>query len=363
MDREDFSKRMEGSQTQDLLQDVPKVSDPSADIVTQEASAQVEGMSIISTEDHVSPSEVEEQIKSSVPTSPQEIDDAARLMNKFHDEQQEDAMNASLNSMFHTIASSKAQIKSQQKDEPDLMYDQKLDIIKDLFWCKPVVFLERFHKIIKEEHLVCFNHLAENYEVTFYSNEIRKSSMKKTARTNVRNKRYAALQQLIKDGEYFSDEQMRTRDPLLYQQYIRQYMTEEELLAENSKNLSNAMCLSDLLMSTYQEKIVQERLQWQQEREDACVEEEEDDEEEDDDTESKAADWIPSDDERSMLREEFVSRMYQRFLDGEDSDFDYSAVDDNPDFDNLDIINRDEEERYFDEEEPVEVEDIEMDKD
>ncbi|XP_048378541.1 coiled-coil domain-containing protein 97 isoform X1 [Stegostoma tigrinum] len=354
---------MEGSQTQDLLQDVPKVSDASADSVTQETNSQMEGMLIVSTEGHVTPGDVVEQIKSTVCTSAGEIGDAARMLKEPHDQQQEDAMNASLNGMFHTIASSKVQIKSQQKDEPDLMYEQKLDIIKDLFWCKPVVFLERFHKVIKEEHLVCFNHLADNYEVTFYCKEIRKSSMKKTARTNVRNKRYAALQQLIKDGEYFSDEQMRTRDPLLYQQYIRQYMTEEELLAENSKSLSNAMCLSDLLMSTYQEKIVQERLQWQKEREDACVEEEEDDEEEDDDTESKAADWIPSDDERSMLREEFVSRMYQRFLDGEDRDFDYSTVDDNPDFDNLDIISRDEEERYFDEEEPVEVEDMEMDKD
>ncbi|XP_067874992.1 coiled-coil domain-containing protein 97 [Heterodontus francisci] len=337
------------------------MSDPPPDAVTQEANAQMEEILIISSEGSATLIEVEQQNQPTAVASPGEIADAAEFLEELSD-QQEDAMDASLNSMFHTIASSKAQIKSQQKDEPDLVYDQKLDIIKDLFWCKPVVFLERFHKIIREEHLVCFNHLAGNYEVTFYSNEIKKFSMKKAARTNVRNKRYAALQQLIKDGEYFSDEQMRTRDPLLYEQYIRQYMTEEELLAENSKNLSSAMCLSDLLMSTYQEKIVQERLQWQQEREDACVEEEEEDEEEDDNPESKTADWVPSDDERTMLREEFVSRMYQRFLDGEDGDFDYSAVDDNPDFDNLDIVSRDEEERYFDEEEPVEIEDMEMDR-
>ncbi|XP_038641916.1 coiled-coil domain-containing protein 97 isoform X2 [Scyliorhinus canicula] len=314
-------------------------------------------MPVISGEGCVTPNEIENQ--SPAPASPEET---AKAMKGLPGQQQEEAMEASLNSMFHAIASSKAQIKSQQMDEPDLVYDQKLDIIKDLFWCKPVVFLERFHKIIKEEHLICFNHLAGNYEVTFYCKEIRKSSMKKTARTNVRNKRFAALQQLIKDGEYFSDEQMRTRDPLLYEQYIRQHMTEEEVVAESCKNLGNAMCLSDLLMNTLQEKIVQERLQWQQEREDACLEEEEEDEEEDDNPESKAEDWVPSDDERSMLREEFVSRMYQRFLDGEDREFDYSAVDDNPDFDNLDIVSRDEEDRYFDEEEPVEVEDMEMDR-
>ncbi|XP_067831045.1 coiled-coil domain-containing protein 97 [Heptranchias perlo] len=363
MDGEDCLKRVEGPQTQDSLEIAPTGSDPYSGGVTQAVSAQMEEMLVIPSEECATLNEIEQQDQPTALPSPEEIADAAKMIKELSDQREEDAMDASLNSMFHTIASSKAQIKSQQKDEPDLMYDQKLDIIRDLFWCKPVVFLERFHKIIKEEHLVCFNHLAGNYEVTFYCNEIRKSSMKKTARTNVRNKRYAALQQLIKDGEYFSDEQMRTRDPLLYEQYIRQYMTEEELLAQNSKNLGDAMCLSDLLMSTYQEKIVQERLQWQQEREDACVEEEEEDEEEDDNPDSKAADWVPSDDEKTLLREEFVSRMHQRFLDGEDGDFDYSAVDDNPDFDNLDIVSRDEEERYFDEEEPVEIEDMETELD
>lgn len=33
--------------------------------------------------------------------------------------------------------------------------------------------------------------------------------------------------------------------------------------------------------------------------------------------------WVPDAAERAMLREEFTSRMYQRFLDGEDGDFDY----------------------------------------
>ncbi|XP_062919609.1 coiled-coil domain-containing protein 97 isoform X2 [Mobula hypostoma] len=329
------------------------------DAVTQEVNTQVEEMLVIPNEGRDTPKDEGAQNQPGSPASAAAIEEQTDL-------QEEAAMDASLNSMFHAISSSKAVIKSQQKDEPDLRYDQKLSIVKELFYCKPVVFLERFHKIIREEHLVCFSHLSDNYEVTFYCNEVRKSSKKKSARTNVRNKRYAALQQLIKDGEYFSDEQMRTRDPLLYEQYIRQYMTEEELLAQNSRNLGGSMSLSDLLMNTYQEKIVQERLQWQQEREDACEEEEEEeeeDEEEEDRPMSKAAEWVPSDDERIMLRDEFVSRMHQRFLDGEDGDFDYSAVDDNPDFDNLDIVNRDEEERYFDEEEPVEIEDMETELD
>lgn len=37
-----------------------------------------------------------------------------------------------------------------------------------------------------------------------------------------------------------------------------------------------------------------------------------------------------------------------------------STVDDNPDFDNLDIVARDEEDRYFDEEEPEDVSSAEL---
>ncbi|NXV98666.1 CCD97 protein, partial [Calonectris borealis] len=68
---------------------------------------------------------------------------------------------------------------------------------------------------------------------------------------------------------------------------------------------------------------------------------------------------VPDAAERAMLREEFISRMYQRFLDGEDGDFDYSQVDENPDLDNLDIVSQDAEERYFDEEEPSDAPQLE----
>lgn len=73
--------------------------------------------------------------------------------------------------------------------------------------------------------------------------------------------------------------------------------------------------------------------------------------------------WVPDSEERLILREEFTSRMHQRFLDGKDGGFDYSTVDDNPDFDNLDIVARDEEDRYFDEEEPEDVSSPELDGD
>lgn len=44
--------------------------------------------------------------------------------------------------------------------------------------------------------------------------------------------------------------------------------------------------------------------------------------------------------------------MKQKFLEGQDKDFDYSKVDTSEEFDNLQVFSQDEEDKYFDEEEP-----------
>ncbi|XP_003222952.2 coiled-coil domain-containing protein 97 [Anolis carolinensis] len=266
--------------------------------------------------------------------------------------------------MFHTVANSHLAVRSQQKDEPDFTLAQKLAILQDLYHAKPLFFLERFRTALHAEHLPCFLHLSGSYEADFYCAEVRRASLGKTRRTRMRNKRYAALQQLIKGGEYFSDEQMRSRDPLLYEQYIGQYLSDEELQVLGSCKLETACSLSGVLMDSYQEQVIQQRLLVQQEQEEACEEEEEEEDTDDEDKEDKASapdkdEWVPDQDEKILLREEFTSRMYQRFLDGKDQDFDYSEVDENPDFDNLDIVSRDEEERYFDREDPEDADAME----
>nr|XP_020666522.1 coiled-coil domain-containing protein 97 isoform X1 [Pogona vitticeps] len=278
---------------------------------------------------------------------------------------------STLLAMFSAVANSRLAVQSQQKDEPDFTPAQKLAILRDLYHTKPLVFLERFRTALREEHLACFHHLSGNYEADFYCAEVRRAGVSKTRHTWVRNKRYAALQQLIRDGEYFSDEQMRSRDPLLYEQYIGQYLSEEELQALGSCKEEASLSLSGVLLDSYQEQVIQRRLQVQREQEEAAEEEEEDDEDEDDEEhsshendEDKASncemdEWVPDPEEKAFLREEFTSRMYQRFLEGKDRDFDYSEVDENPDFDNLDIVSRDEEERYFDGEEAEEADAME----
>ncbi|MGH0170913.1 UNVERIFIED_CONTAM: hypothetical protein FKN15_069419 [Acipenser sinensis] len=182
-----------------------------------------------------------------------------------------------LPSMLERIARSGAPVKSQQKGEPDLTLAQKQAVLGGLYQSKPLVFLERFRAQIRSEDLPCFQHLAGGYEAEFYCREIRRAGAagKRSGLTRIRNKRYAALQKLIQGGEYFSEDCMRSRDPLLYEQCIGQYLTDEEVLERGSR--ADAPVL-----------------------------------------------WEPGPEEKALLREEFLSRMHQRFLEGKDQDFNYS---------------------------------------
>ena len=55
------------------------------------------------------------------------------------------------------------------------------------------------------------------------------------------------------------------------------------------------------------------------------------------------------------MRQEFVTYMHQKFLSGKEKDFDYTTVDDNVEYDSIDIRTQDEEESYFDDEDPEDV--------
>lgn len=88
---------------------------------------------------------------------------------------------------------------------------------------------------------------------------------------------------------------MRFRAPLLYEQYIGQYLTQEELSARTPAHRpptpgppGTPTCpLSDLLLQSYQERELQQRLLQQQEEEEACLEEDEEEEDEDEEGEGR----------------------------------------------------------------------------
>uniref|UniRef100_A0A8C4X227 WD repeat domain 43 n=1 Tax=Eptatretus burgeri TaxID=7764 RepID=A0A8C4X227_EPTBU len=280
--------------------------------------------------------------------------------------------------MLYTVAKSGLTVRSQQRGEPDLTMDEAEATLRDLYISHPGIFLERYHTVLGNEHAACFIEppSADAYQVKFYLDVMRKRASQR-ARTTVRNRRYAALRALVNEGDYFSERNMRERDPLLFQQYVGRFLSDEQLAAiTRSGQDGQPAFLSDVLLDTYQEVEIRQRLKQQQDEESGMMEMEEEDEEEEgnghgtEDCFKKGVLWgemgmtrratchTPSTEELALLHEELVSQMHQRFLDGKDEDFDYSTVDNGSRYDNLDIEAQDEEERYFDKEEPEDVEDM-----
>ncbi|XP_013862402.1 coiled-coil domain-containing protein 97 [Austrofundulus limnaeus] len=271
--------------------------------------------------------------------------------------------------MIEAVAMSGSSVRSQQLGEAELTFGERRAELLQQYRSRPLVFMERYHAHLKPEHLLAFAHVSSDPRAQHYSHMVRTRASGCTSRTRVRNQRYAALRALQDEGQYFSEEQMRMREPLLYEQYIGQYLTDEEVLERSQEAMlggaeegsgGGTAGLAHLLLNSYQERLIQSRLQREQEREDAAQEEEEDEEEEDDAVRVQQKEWEPTTEEKALLREEFISQMHQRFLDGRDKDFNYSEVDNNPDYDNLDIVSRDAEDKYFDEDE--EEDDMEKDE-
>uniref|UniRef100_A0A669R2Q7 CCD97-like C-terminal domain-containing protein n=1 Tax=Phasianus colchicus TaxID=9054 RepID=A0A669R2Q7_PHACC len=243
---------------------------------------------------------------------------------------------AAVEAMLAAVAASPVRVRSQQQGDPELTAAERHRELRALFLRKPLVFLERFHGALRAEHLPCFAHLPPCYEVAFYCRQVRgrrrqdpetgatRWPRRPGARTRLRNRRYAALRQLIagvgsrRGGAVGS---------------LRSSWGPFGIPVGPLRSKWDSCGVLEVLVGSLVTGGPPPPTHT----------------EEDEDEDEAEGPHIPDAGEREVLREEFRSRMYQRFLDGEDGDFDYSQVDENPDMDNLDIESRDAEERYFDE--------------
>ncbi|XP_019885173.1 coiled-coil domain-containing protein 97 [Camponotus floridanus] len=281
--------------------------------------------------------------------------------------------------ILNHVANSKAIFKSQQKGEPELTYKEKRATAENLLKKNHCLFLSKFGHYLKVEHLEYFSK-SEDYETVYHINRLQRYFNNSTRRIDVRNKRYEALKVLIEKGEYFSECEMMKRNPLLYEHLVGQYLTEEQKKTRDA--IDTRANYIDILMETVERDKLQKRLESQKEEENEVREENDSDDDDEDDNSREISEtnfnkqlnshWgenlnkiidkgkhkklsnnIISNQEIQLLRQEFITNMYESFLDGKDRDFDYSTVDDNEAYDNVELKNQDEEEKYFDSEDPA----------
>ena len=248
--------------------------------------------------------------------------------------------------MFQKIISSGLIIKNQQRGDPDLTQQEKIATLHGVLQERPGSFLMRFGSILDKTDLDHFSN-SSDYEVKFRVRELQKHLVPANQKTRIRNRRYECLKELM-ETEYFSEEEMRQRNPLLFQYYIGQYMSEEELASLDSA--TSDMALSSHIMRKMRQDERRERERRQREREREQEEEVDTSSEEEQEMEKGSREITEI--EKRRLKQEFLRVMQLSFLRGEDREFDYSTVDGNERYDSIEMQQQDSEDAYFDEEEP-----------
>jgi hypothetical protein len=257
------------------------------------------------------------------------------------------------NKMIDRIVNQKnAYFVSQQKDEMDLTLDQKRLIVEQLFNNNLEVFLQRYGTYLLEEDFKYFDKFSDNYVINCHLINLRKILDKNKRKIIIKNRRFEALQRLDSNGDYFSDHEMQTRNPFLFEQMVGQYMTDKEkreLTRIKYEKNYDKITFSSFLIEQIEKSEVEKRFQMQEEFEDNARQESDSDESECTETSDIKTDTTIDSNERQRLREEFKKIMFEQFLSGNDSQFfDYNQVDYSDQYDSNQIEDRDEEEKYFD---------------
>lgn len=194
--------------------------------------------------------------------------------------------------MFDRICSSNVVIASQQRNEPEFTREQKHEILNRLYRTNPANFIYRFGSLLTDDELRA--HFDSNAD---YMQQILSSN-----RSKIRaNRRYAYMQQLIANGKYFSDEAMKERSPLLYEQMIGNYNQSRELVTRTANGPLSDFYMEHLESITHHERLEQEFEKEEQLRHDENNEtDDSDNEDEDDDNKYSSA-------ETDLYREEFLA--------------------------------------------------------
>lgn len=191
--------------------------------------------------------------------------------------------------------------KTLRYGEVEQGQEEKLKQMHATLHNDPSLFLSKWGRHLSQNTLRLFQVIKGNYEVDFYLDALlyqepedldmtslciqhhkapaRKSAMHQLAR----NRRYEFLQRELRGSDYFSDESIQLRDPVLYDQYVGQHIP----VKEKSKPFEGDVTLVNRILSNMDRKFVEDHLHEQNILDEEQFEEEEDDES-DEDTNEKS---------------------------------------------------------------------------
>ena len=163
-----------------------------------------------------------------------------------------------------------------------------------------------------------------------------------------KNRRFAKLNKLMEDDEYFEEEMVKMRQPLLYHMYVGRYSNRNSGMradAFGSKDLSKfLMSRMDKqsyelqLKEAYEDHLIKHGQSYFQGQMDEAM-----------DTDKNGDDLTITALELEDNEDELIRLMHKKFLDGEDFKWvDYEQIDNDETLDDVKQMEQDSEDKYFD---------------
>lgn len=246
-------------------------------------------------------------------------------------------------------------VRLQTRGEAPLTPAERRAVVREQLTVAPSKFLHRWGTHLGNGELTYFDGLPDT-DVRYHARQLRVTLERR--QHTVRNRRLRYLEKLgeTETEQYFGLPAMQQRCPLLYEEYIGQYELEgpdQAVPSTWSEELMQVMANTTLRnrLAAEQRACRRAEADFAHSMGNVFAEEEKEELREDDEGDMQSSDeeevqpgWAPhvplpiSDTEREQLGTDFERLMRERFLDGLDADFfDYSMVDDNPEYDDLAI--------------------------
>ncbi|KAG7306239.1 hypothetical protein JYU34_008842 [Plutella xylostella] len=256
-------------------------------------------------------------------------------------------------------------------DEAQVRTSEKKHMALDIYKKSISYFLLQFGKYLAPQHLQYFEKLPisndiEGEKLKNCVKELKRYHSEDVKRKRIRNRRYQACLKLQEDSDYFSEKEMMFRNPLLYEQLVGQYLTDEEIRERDGADAENLTFLNMILETVDRNEMRQSKNEQMLNEDEELGDTQPDDlnipkaptrwgEFETPDTQvttkpEKRKQNCISAPERQLLRQEFLQEMYNSFIDGRDVDIDYTSIDNNEQYDDLKQLSQDAEDKYFDSE-------------
>jgi hypothetical protein len=194
--------------------------------------------------------------------------------------------------------------KTLRLDEVELAAEEKLAKMEQVLQTDPGLFLSKWGSNLGQDTLKQFKSIQDNYEVDYLLDSLlyqeamdepmeecsifenrRPRKPKSALNTLIKNRRYAYLKQHLRHSDYFSEESMQLREPILYDQFIGQHIP----MREREQPFSNTTGLVDRILSNINNKYVADHLERQKIIDEEQFEEEEEEDSGDDEDRSTPA--------------------------------------------------------------------------